>query len=105
VANFLNFQAKTADGKTTDVAFPLHPDTVSVEVVSALVGAIMSGLDTEARKHPKVSSSDIIQALAIAMSARARMINAPADKTTALAKGLLDVALNAAAKTKTQSTS
>lgn len=102
MASVLKFQAKSSSGGATEIDFPLHPDTVSVEVVSALVGAVMSGIDGEARKHAKVSSSDIIQALAIAMAARATMIKAPSDKSAGLAKGLLNVALGAAGKTKNQ---
>ncbi|HJQ57718.1 MAG TPA: hypothetical protein VJ890_12465 [Vineibacter sp.] len=104
MANVMKFEARTPAGTTIEFAFPLHPETVSVDTVAALVQTIMTQIDAEARKHPKLASSDVLQALAIALSARASMNEAPTERTTQLAKGLLAAALTAAGKTKRRNT-
>ena len=80
------------DGRTGDVIdfeFELHPETGSPVRVAQLLDAVLGTLDREIQVLGETSNGDILQALAMALAARARMIHAPVNQTSTLARALL----------------
>ncbi len=92
----LPYCVATATGETLEFTFPLHPDTGSAVVVSQLLSALLKVLDNELKLHGEISNGDVLQAAAMALAVRARMIHAPMEQTGPLAAQLLETALEAA---------
>lgn len=91
------YRVTTATGETIEFRFPLHPDTLSAVRVSGLLTALLATLDREIRIAGETGNGDVLQALAMALAARATMIAAPTAQTSRLAADLLQAALTAAA--------
>jgi hypothetical protein len=100
MAQHLPYRVTTQTGETFDFEFALHPDTGSVLRVNQLLTALLETLDREIRILGETSNGDVLQAVAMALAARARMIHAPAAQTADLARDLLADALRGAAAAK-----
>ena len=94
----LPYRAWTATGDTYDIAFPLHGETADPGRVGALVSALLDAVETEIGKAAETSNGDVLQAFAMAMAVRARMIHAPQPVVERLSGDLLRTALDAVAE-------
>lgn len=92
----LPYRVETATGDTLDITFPLHADTGSAMRVDQMLSAILNTLDQDIKLCGETANGDVLQALAMALAVRARMINAPEDVTAKLAHELLASATTAA---------
>ena len=92
------FRATTATGNQFDFDFPLHPDTVDPVQVSNLLSAVLDGVDREIRLLGKVGNGDVLQAMAMALAVRTRMLGSSSEQLDGLVKGLLETALAASAE-------
>ena len=93
----LPYRARTTTGDTFDIEFPLHNETASPVRVAQLVSAILAAIDKDIAVAGEASNGDVLQAVAMAMAVRARMIHAPPATVEQLAGQLLRMALAAAA--------
>ena len=85
----LPYRAHTATGDVFDITFPLHDDTGSAIRVEQMLAAVLDALDRDI-------NGDVLQALAMALAVRARMIHAPGNVTAQLAETLVRMASAAA---------
>lgn len=92
----LPYRVETATGDVLDITFPLHSETVDPVRVDQMLSAILDAIDKDIKVCGETGNGDVIQALAMALAVRARMIHAPEDVTATLAKVLLETASNAA---------
>ncbi|MCR9220595.1 MAG: hypothetical protein NXI21_10245 [Alphaproteobacteria bacterium] len=92
----LPYSARTASGDVYDVEFPLHADTVSPVRVGQLVSTILEAVERDMALAGETSNGDVLQAVAMAAAIRARMIHAPPAVTGAIARDLMEQALEAA---------
>ncbi len=95
MAKKLPFQAITATGNAFDFEFPLHPETADPLHVSNLVSALLQTLDREIGIHGDVGNGDVLQALAMALAVRVRMLGEGSGRIDGLAEELLATALAA----------
>jgi 4-hydroxy-3-methylbut-2-enyl diphosphate reductase IspH len=98
----LPYRAITGTGDTFDIEFPLNRDTGDAVRVHQLVSEILESIDRALSVGNPTSNGDVLQAVAMAMAVRARMIHAPAEATARLAQDLLSTALAAAAEAPRQ---
>ena len=98
----LPYRATTATGDTFDIEFPLNRDTGDAVRVHQLVSEILDSIDRSLSVGGQTSNGDVLQAVAMAMAVRARMIHAPAVATSRLALDLLTTALAAAGEAPRQ---
>ena len=96
----LPYRAQTATGDTIDVEFPLHAETESPVKVSQLLTAVLEAIDKEMAVAGPMANGDVLQALAMAVAIRSRMIHAPSEVTSDLARTLTTYALDATTKAK-----
>jgi len=92
----LPFRVETATGDVLDITFPLHADTGSAMRVDQMLTAILEAIDKDIAVCGETSNGDVLQAVAMALAVRARMIHAPEDVTMQLASDLLASAAAAA---------
>ena len=85
----LPYRVETATGDILDITFPLHDDTGSAMRVDQMLTAILATLDQDIKLCGETANGDVLQALAMALAIRARMIHAPAEMTAQLAQQLL----------------
>ena len=96
-AKTLPYTVETATGDSFRIDFPLHAETGSGVRVNQMLTAILAALDRDIRLGgEETSNGDVLQALAMALAVRARMIHAPSEVTDELALDLLRRALHAA---------
>lgn len=96
-AKTLPYTVATQTGDSFRIDFPLHPETGSGVRVDQLLSAVLKAVDQDIRLGgEETSNGDVLQALAMAMAVRARMIHAPSEITDKLANDLLRQALDAA---------
>jgi len=93
----LPYRVETATGDILDITFPLHGETGSPMRVDQLLSAILNAVDQDIKLCGETGNGDVLQALAMALAVRARMIHAPEDVTAKLAHELLTSATTAAA--------
>lgn len=91
----LPYRVNTATGDEFDVEFPLHPDTGSAVRVSQLVSALLETVERDIAVAGETSNGDVLQAMAMALAVRARIIHAPPVVSRALARELVDSSLGA----------
>ncbi len=94
----LPYKVETATGDTLDLTFPLHADTGSPMRVDQLLSTLLNAIDNDIKVCGETANGDVLQALAMALAIRARMIHAPADLTAKLAQELLTSASTAASE-------
>jgi len=92
----LLFTALTSGGQAFDVNFPLHPQTRSADAVSEMITALLETLSHHVEGRQDVSDGDVLQALAMTLAVRARMVDAGAHSTLALVNELVEAAHRAA---------
>lgn len=89
----LPYSAKTARGNRFDFDFALHPDTVSAVNVANLLDTALAALDREISTLGDVGNGDVLQALAMALAVRTRMLPGNAEALANLSDQLLKTAL------------
>ena len=73
----LPYRAVTSGGAVLDVAFDLHPETVSPERVALLVTALLNTLDQQLEGRSPAANGDVLQAVAMLLALRSAMLPAP----------------------------
>ena len=94
----LPFSAKTASGDRYDIEFPLHEETTNAVRIGQLLSELLAAIDKDIALSGGVSNGDVLQAAAMAMAVRARMIHAPQLVSERLSHELLRSALDAVAE-------
>ena len=92
----LPYTAIAASGSALDIRFPLHRETRSEEAVAAMLSAVLEALSASLASRQGVSDGDVLQSLAMAMSIRARMVDATPAVSLRLMHELIDEAFAAA---------
>ena len=92
MARPLPFTAITDTAEKYDITFPLHPSTEAPMRVHQLLGDILEVVSREVRRD-NMANGDVLQAMAMALAVRARMIASDPNTTTDLARDLLDAAI------------
>ena len=92
----LPYQARTATGDIFDIDFPLHPETGDPVRVAQLIAGMLAAIDKDMAVLGEASNGDVLQAAAMALAIRARMIHAPEALTRNLVADLVSTALDAA---------
>ena len=95
MARKLPFRATTASGNAFDFEFPLHADTANPLHVSNLISALLHALDREITVYGDVGNGDVLQALAMTLAVRTRMLGERSAAVDALINGLVETALDA----------
>ena len=98
----LPYTVNTATGDRFDVEFPLHPDTGSAVRVSQLVSVLLETVERDLSVAGETSNGDVLQAMAMALAVRARIIHAPPAASGALARELVDSSLGAMTRSERQ---
>lgn len=93
----LPYRATTRSGELFDLEFPLHSETADAVRVGQLLSEILGVIDKELDFAGEMSNGDVLQAIAMAMAVRSRMIAAPPETTRKLSAELLQNAFSAAA--------
>ncbi len=91
----LPYRIETGTGDTFDVEFPLHEETGDPVRVGQLVSQLLSSIDRDLALFSETSNGDVLQALAMVLAVRARMVHADNDTTARLSTQLLSTALTA----------
>jgi hypothetical protein len=92
----LPYRIRTKTGGVYDFDFPLHRETGNPQMVGRLVSQMLDAVDRELAEQNEASNGDVLQAIAMAMACRARMIHAKSGTVEGLCRSLLDTALGAA---------
>lgn len=95
MAKHLPYRATTSTGNQFDFEFPLHEETVSAVTVSNLLNAMLATLDREIRLVGQVGNGDVLQALAMALAVRTRILPGDPAQLDPLVHGLVETALSA----------
>lgn len=93
----LKYTATTASGTQLEFDFGLHPLTADAEHVSSLLTAALAAVDDFVSRDA-VSDGDVLQALAMALAIRTRMVDEHGGSVHALAGELLKASLGAPAR-------
>jgi len=93
VSQRLPYRAMTTSGNQFDFEFDLHPDTASAVNVSNLLTALLATLDGEIKQIGSIGNGDILQALAMALAVRTRLLPGPETTLHGLSTDLLVTAL------------
>jgi hypothetical protein len=93
--NRLPYTAVTSAGQAFDIQFPLHAETSSAQTVADLLTGVLGAVSARVEAGQGVSDGDVLQALAMAMAVRARMVAVPPKTSLSLMHGLLDAAFAA----------
>lgn len=96
------YRAETATGDVFEIEFPLHEDTVSAVRVQQLVDLVLDAIDRDIAVVGETSNGDVLQAMAMALSVRGRMIHASPEVVQKLSADLVDTAIKAAAEADRQ---
>lgn len=92
----LQFVAVTSGGRAYDIDFPLHPETQSPQAVSDLLTAMLESISRQTQGQADVSDGDILQALAMTLAIRGRMLEGNSEQIATLTHQLYDRAWSAA---------
>ena len=98
--NNLAYTATTASGTQLEFEFPLHTLTASKSDVATLLTEVLAALDGTITASGQVSDGDVLQALAMALAVRTRMLEATSGSVHRLAAELVGTALSAPAQTR-----
>jgi len=83
----------TTSGNQFDFEFSLHPDTASAVNVANLLSTVLATLDGEIKHMGAIGNGDILQALAMALAVRTRILPGADTTLHGLATDLLAMAL------------
>lgn len=89
----LPYRAITTSGNQFDFEFDLHPDTASAVNVSNLLTAVLATLDGEIKHIGGIGNGDVLQALAMALAVRTRLLPGSEETLHGLSADLLGTAL------------
>ncbi len=89
----LPYRLTTADGTTLDIDFALHAETGSAVDVARFLSAVLETVDRELGIGGETRNGDILQALAMALAARARVVTVPHAQAAQVVRALLETAL------------
>jgi hypothetical protein len=92
----LPYRARTETGDVFEFEFPLHAETGSPMRVDQLLSAILAAVDRDLSLTGDTSNGDVLQALAMALATRTRMIHTEPATAAHLTRSLLETALEAA---------
>jgi hypothetical protein len=92
----LPYRATTGTGDVFDIDFPLDPGTGDAVRVHQLLSDLLLAVDRVMGLGEPMSNGDVLQAMAMALAVRTRMIHAPAETRQRLAMQLLARGLDAA---------
>ena len=92
------YRATTSSGNQFEFDFELHPETVQPVHVSNLLTALLEALDREIGILGRVGNGDVLQALAMALAVRTRMLAGGSEQVDALVRELLATALRSASQ-------
>ncbi|MEL7538669.1 MAG: hypothetical protein AAFZ58_12395 [Pseudomonadota bacterium] len=95
----LTFRATTSSGVVHDFEFPLHPDTASSAQVGELLTALVDTVDRFVAQGAPVGNGDVLQALAMALAVRTRLLGPDSAAVAALAMELTEQALTTPCRT------
>jgi len=93
----LPYRANTASGNQFEFEFPLHSETGSAVHVANLLDAVLGAVDREVRQLGGVSNGDVLQALAMTLAVRTRILPGDPGALAGLARQLLEESLSAPA--------
>lgn len=99
----LPYRATTGTGDVFDIDFPLDSGTGDAVRVHQLLSDLLLAVDRGVALGAPMSNGDVLQAMAMAVAVRTRMIHAPAETRRRLAMQLLARALDAAEAAPRQS--
>ena len=88
----LPYKVTTANGKVYLVDFELHPETASAVHVNHLLTSVLDAVDREISILGDAATGDVLQALAMALAARTRIVP---NQSAALDESVLDLLDNA----------
>jgi hypothetical protein len=91
----ISYTVVTANAQALDIEFPLHPQTQSEAAVVQIVTELLTALSNVVGTNRKLCDGDVLQALAMTLAVRARMVNDDANAVDKLAHELLESALQA----------
>ncbi len=83
------YTANTATGDQFDILFPLHEQTEDPVKVHQMLTAILQTVDEQIKVLGVTSNGDVLQAAAMALSVRARIINAPTETLESIVNDLV----------------
>jgi len=92
----LEFTAVTSSGQAFDINFPLHEHTRSDKEVSDLLTSLLDSISAFTTSSHAISDGDILQALAMSLAIRARLVDETGDTSRPLLHELIDTAVDAA---------
>lgn len=92
----LAYTAVTAGGDAYEMRFPLHEHTVSSNAVQSMLTSVLDAVSAGLDGQEEVSDGDVLQALAMAMAVRARMVDVKPAVSLQLMHALIDEAFAAA---------
>jgi hypothetical protein len=92
----LPYRARTTTGDRFDIEFPLHAETRDAARVGQLLSTVLEAIDKDITLAGDTSNGDVLQAVAMAMAIRSRMIASPPAAVETLSMQLLRTALTAA---------
>ncbi|MED5336740.1 MAG: hypothetical protein VX606_01590 [Pseudomonadota bacterium] len=99
----LPYRANTATGDVFDIDFALHPETGDSVRVEQTLSLVLVAIDRDLKVMGATSNGDILQALAMALAVRARMIHGGGEMVVQLTHKLVGDALHAAMAADRQS--
>lgn len=88
----LPYKVTTANGKVYLVDFELHPETASAVHVNHLLTSVLDAVDREIGVLGDAATGDVLQALAMALATRTRIVP---NQSEALDESVLDLLGNA----------
>ena len=95
MAKKLPYRVVTDSGKEFELSFPLHDETESAVQVSQLLSALLETVTREIGVLGEVGNGDVLQALAMALAVRTRLLSGQSQAIDQAVVALLDTALSA----------
>tara|TARA_Y100001934_G_scaffold53766_1_gene65981 strand:- start:211 stop:537 length:327 start_codon:yes stop_codon:yes gene_type:complete len=100
----LPFTATTETGDKFEISFPLHTETGDAVKVHNLVSSVLRAIEDDIKLLNGIDNGDVLQAVAMALAVRSRMIHASTVVTSKITLALVTNALEAAAAAAHDST-
>jgi hypothetical protein len=94
----LDYTTVTGSGEALDIQFPLHEETRSADDVAGMLSAVLEALSKQIEGGGETSDGDVLQALAMAMAVRARMVDVSPAVSLKLMNELVEGAFEATLK-------
>ena len=93
----LPFTATTETGDKFEISFPLHTETGDAVKVHNLISSVLRAIEGDIKFQNGMDNGDVLQAVAMALAVRSRMIHASTAVTSKITLDLVSNALKAAA--------